>query len=537
MTTAGAYSSGAISAAPHAPNRNALAGTTLRLGLFPFTLNPWQSLKAGCGITHMQTFGQQCEHDGGYVVEFWDMVTTELGAIGTFHVDWSIVMRQDQPLGPRAFACLEMRTCDAVFFDYADGPNYSPLPPPPEPASGADPPAGGQPPDPFAMFPPGDTSSYTYTAPIWFDAWTGLVLQTRREETMLGALEPFGISLWVALLIFLLAVIPSLLVLLAVLTSSAEKPRKLRALPGTLAHALYHSLAICLAGEDYVWHSGAARLLRLGLLIVVLVLQATYTANLAAIFTRPVFKTHGPASMEALRGSVACTSYAPYYKYVAPHVRTVLTPPIYANNSDGVPDQTTDDDRRAWCHERLIDRTADVWLEVKSVARPIALRHCPSTARSRALAIVPAIHFGPGAFGFAFRNEDSAKAHHFSAASIHALQYAPSATIALNAKYLGEGQVCQPVDFAQLARVEFAPMVGVFLAFAAFAGAGVLLGMCQWVGRYRKAAGQEEEETAAEEANMTEGGMLREVLGRIGKLQSEIEEMRALHPTAAREYN
>ena len=52
--------------------------------------------------------------------------------------------------------------------------------------------------------------------------------------------------------------------------------------------------------------------------------------------------------MEALRGSVACTSYAPYYKYVAPHVRTVLTPPIYANNSDGVPDQTTDDDRRAF---------------------------------------------------------------------------------------------------------------------------------------------------------------------------------------------
>ena len=38
------------------------------------------------------------------------MVTTELGAAGTFHTDWSIVMRQDQPLGPRAFACLEMRT-------------------------------------------------------------------------------------------------------------------------------------------------------------------------------------------------------------------------------------------------------------------------------------------------------------------------------------------------------------------------------------------------------------------------------------------
>ena len=311
------------------------------------------------------------------------MITAELGATGAYHTDWSIVMRQTEPMGPRAFACLETRACDAVLFDYADSRNFLPLSPQPDPTSGAGPP------NPFAAFPPQNTSSYAYTAPVWQDAWTGLVLQTRRKDSWFGALEPFGVSLWVALLIFLLVVMPALLVLLAVLTASAERPRKLRSLPTTIVHSIYHSTAICLAGEDYVWHSGALRLLRLGLLIVVLVLQATYTANLAAIFTRPVFKTHGPASMEQLRSSVACTSYFDYSKYIEPHVRTILTPPFYLEvdgvpmqTADGAPMQTTDADRRAWCHERLIDRTADIWLEVESVARPILLRHCPSTNSS-----------------------------------------------------------------------------------------------------------------------------------------------------------
>ena len=525
-TAPGAYAD-AAAAAPHAPNRNALVGTTLRLGLFPFTLLPYVNLEPGCGIPLMQTFGQECTYAGGYMVELWDMITAELGATGAYHTDWSIVMRQTEPMGPRAFACLETRACDAVLFDYADSRNFLPLSPQPDPTSGAGPP------NPFAAFPPQNTSSYAYTAPVWQDAWTGLVLQTRRKDSWFGALEPFGVSLWLALLIFLLVVMPALLVLLAVLTASAERPRKLRALPTTIVHSIYHSTAICLAGEDYVWHSGALRLLRLGLLIVVLVLQATYTANLAAIFTRPVFKTHGPASMEQLRSSIACTSYPAYGKYIKPHVREILTPPFYLEvdgvpmqTTDGTPIQTTDADRRAWCHARLIDRAADIWLEVESVARPILLRHCPNSTAANSLAIVPAIRFGPGAVGWAFRGEDAATAHAVSVAAIHAQQFNPRAILALNTKYLGAGQSCPTVDFAELARVDLGPMIGVFLAFAAFAGAGLLLGACQWVGRYRKPPGQVYAEAEEEGAAMTEGGMLRELLGKLGTVQKELAEIR-----------
>ena len=340
----GAFATGAATAQPHAPNRNALMGRMLTLGIWPMTLMPFFKLADGCGIPLMQTFGQPCAVDGGFVPEFWDLVTTELGAVGATHADWLSAPRMGWGLiGPYGFACLELRTCDAVAFDYAVARNFmSPsavmatLPPAPEPASGEP----AMPPLPALRGP----NEYVFTAPFWFDTWTGLVLQTRREESDLwGSIEPFAVSLWVALLVFLVAV-AMLKLLAAVLTRSAERPRSLRRLPAAFGHSLYHTLGTCLGGEEYVYHSSSTRLLRLGMLAVVLVLQATFTANLAAIFTRPVFETSGPANMAELRRSIACHSFPPFAEYVRPYVRKVLVPPSYWPNGTIIPDV----DKRAW---------------------------------------------------------------------------------------------------------------------------------------------------------------------------------------------
>ena len=58
-----------------------------------------------------------------------------------------------------------------------------------------------------------------------------------------------------------------------------------------------------------MWPSWASKILRLAVLLAVLVLQATYTANLAAFFSKPSFVMHGPASMEELKESVLCVSW------------------------------------------------------------------------------------------------------------------------------------------------------------------------------------------------------------------------------------
>lgn len=47
-----------------------------------------------------------------------------------------------------------------------------------------------------------------------------------------------------------------------------------------------------------------------------------------------------------------------------------------------------------WCLERLRDGSADVWIESNTIAKPVALRHCPSTSSDTAFVLAPAISFG-----------------------------------------------------------------------------------------------------------------------------------------------
>eukprot|EP00959_Pyramimonas_sp_CCMP1952_P100855 2109841-Pyramimonas_sp.AAC.1 len=48
--------------------------------------------------------------------------------------------------------------------------------------------------------------------------------------------------------------------------------------------------------------------LRAGSLLLALVVVASYTANLAAFFTKPSFTIHGPSNMERLLSATVCTT-------------------------------------------------------------------------------------------------------------------------------------------------------------------------------------------------------------------------------------
>ena len=431
----GAY--GSATAQGHSPSYRCCTQQTLRLGLPPLSLLPFMQVQDGCD------FGQACTYTGGMIVELWSLVTSELGAAGVVTGDWgyAVGMSQGLPLGPRSASCLETGMCDAIIFDYAEYTNYLN--------------------DGF------DTTRYVVTTPFWFDSWTGIVLQTRAQDSISGALEPFANSLWVAVAIFIAAA-ACWLVALAVLTSAAARPRRARDVPAALCESLYHAASACLGGDhDYIWPSWAARLARLGLLVVILVLQATYTANLAAIFTRPAFETHGPKSMEELRSSIACVSYPGLAGYVAPHVRRMVTPPG-STNADGSATYS-DADYNAWCHERLLDRTVDVWIDLETRARPIVLANCAGGASTTSLDLVSAIRFSPGTIGFALRAGDNATANHLSVAINYKIQMAPREYLELARKYYRDGQTCPPVNVAALSRVEFLPLAGVFAAFGVLA--------------------------------------------------------------------
>ena len=48
------------------------------------------------------------------------------------------------------------------------------------------------------------------------------------------------------------------------------------------------------------WLTWPLKILRTGLLFLVLIVQATYTANLAAFLSAPSIEIHGPATMDGL---------------------------------------------------------------------------------------------------------------------------------------------------------------------------------------------------------------------------------------------
>lgn len=467
----------------------------MRLGLMPFTLMPFWRLEDGCGVPHMHSVGQPCLLTGGYVFEFWEVLSAELGGKGSYLADWGALANAEKPIGPQMFPCLATRACDAVLLDYADLGNYQ------QPAE--------------------QINGYIFTAPFWFDAWTGIVLQERREaDSMLSALQPFAGSLWGAAAIFI-AACALLIALHAAHDPAAQRPRSLREVPTLLSHSLYHATTACLGDTSYVERVWGARFTRLGVMVVVLVLHATYTANLVASLTRPLFVQRGPKSMDELKGAVACVALPSFAHFATPHVREVITPSDPCNDPTS---NCTDFDRRAWCHERLREGTADVWLELESIARPIVLRHCARASESESLALVPALRFGPASLGFALRAENASLANHLSVAAIHKTQHAPLEYLNLGQKYLGAGESCPPVVRAELGRIEFSALAGVFAVFGIVAAVGLLLTAV------RRAVVQRAGTTGSAPAveAMTEIGMLQAVLGRLRTAEEQLQRLEAL---------
>jgi hypothetical protein len=75
---------------------------------------------------------------------------------------------------------------------------------------------------------------------------------------------------------------------------------------GNFLQTFYHATAMLLGGEEYEWVTWPGRVLRIAFLFVVLILVSTYTANLAAFFSRPTVVIEGPQTYAELRDAIVC---------------------------------------------------------------------------------------------------------------------------------------------------------------------------------------------------------------------------------------
>ncbi|CAK0841410.1 unnamed protein product, partial [Prorocentrum cordatum] len=267
--------------------------------------------------------------------------------------------------------------------------------------------------------------------------------------------------------------------------------------PESIAQSSYHAWAAFLGGEDYEWVSWPGRCLRLGLLFLILIVISTYTANLAAFFTRPVYEIHGPTDLDTLKGAVACTIWSNDVAALEGFVSEVISPNHTWPHAD----------RRQWCHDALKEGRAQAWFDDYAAHNSYQLKHCS------ALALVPAISLKPLVVGFAMSAANVSLVSSMSAALVH-LEKQP-AIRNLEQDLFGWGRVC-PSDselVSSTTPVSFQSLGGAFL----ISGALMLMSLVMAIATFALRSYQGAKYVAPDSA--TDGEMLRELLTKVAELE------------------
>ena len=148
------------------------------------------------------------------------------------------------------------------------------------------------------------------------------------QASLFALFDPFTPDLWLGIILFSLAY-GFVLQGLSWIASKREGAEVPRPSMRETAQMQYHSLAMVLAGEDFdMWRTAGMRLARLSMLLFVLVFGATYTANLAAFFTKPNFRLVGPKAHDELAAAHVCIQQSVVVPVVEQSVGSYIVPPM-----------------------------------------------------------------------------------------------------------------------------------------------------------------------------------------------------------------
>ena len=153
------------------------------------------------------------------------------------------------------------------------------------------------------------------TMPFYTSRFSYLVKVSTSDQTIWRVFEPFTPAVWGAMAVVLIS-IALLMNLIELLYPSTRRRRerplreRTRYFVQDFPKALYSTTAACLGGEDYEWaKTWPMRVLRCALLLFIVVLVSTYTANLASFFTRPSRTLHGPRDDYEATNSRICVRH------------------------------------------------------------------------------------------------------------------------------------------------------------------------------------------------------------------------------------
>lgn len=158
--------------------------------------------------------------------------------------------------------------------------------------------------DPRLIYGAAGDSGVALSIPVVALSQSVLVYKEKVERDMWSMFGPFGGDLWLALSAATVAIAVTMVFLHALAT---EKDLLRPCIsPSVWLKSLYHAWAALLGGEDHESTTWSSRILRMGMLFLILIIGATYTANLAAFFTAPSVIVHGPMDLDSLGKAKVC---------------------------------------------------------------------------------------------------------------------------------------------------------------------------------------------------------------------------------------
>lgn len=168
-----------------------------------------------------------------------------------------------------------------------------------------------------------------------------------------------------------------------------KKKKTIKRLARTTFRSVYHVFAAVLGAEspdfeyEMVSASFLGKVFRLGLLFLVLMIGATYTANLASCFIRTGTEYHGPQNLAELKESKVCILNTITTATVLPFVGKAVPNPLT------VEQQANQTLNEAWTHEALINGDCD------AIVRPRAYNYATPGLECDRMYVIPGLTFSP----------------------------------------------------------------------------------------------------------------------------------------------
>jgi len=325
-----------------------------------------------------------------------------------------------------------------------------------------------------------DSIQVARTVPIYTSYYAGLQYRERLGANRFRLFDPFSYDMWLAICATAVAtaLIMSLLSSIetaesSICTAKADRPSlakrvvtKVTRFAAELPEGVYNSLTALCGGFDYNHETWSGKTLRLGLLFFALVISATYTANLAAIFSEPNWKDHGPESLFDLKEAVSC-----FATEIGHTLRVTLGEHLTAKAIFPPTDMPLGWPRGHYCVDALRTYDADIYIGEANVLHALHLENCDSTSETSWLNV------GSIMFALQVRAEDAAFANNFSRAWVH-YEQTPEFLV-MKDSLLQWDTHCPGSEDDLDASVSFHSMSGLFFIYGLFAVLAVLIDVYQ----------------------------------------------------------